>query len=147
MPAEGEVGVAVVLDLLAGACGAGVSVPRALSATGAAVGGASGAALQRAGRALVLGSGWDEAWDAAPVRLDPVARALRPAWEDGVRPGEALRVAAESVRREQHARALEAAARLGARLVLPLGLCYLPAFVLVGLVPVLLSMAGRALAG
>jgi len=35
----------------------------------------------------------------------------------------------------------QAAGRLGVRLVLPLGLCHLPAFVLVGLVPVLVSMA------
>jgi hypothetical protein len=28
--------------------------------------------------------------------------------------------------------------------MLPLGLCFLPAFVLVGLVPVLISLAGRA---
>jgi pilus assembly protein TadC len=33
---------------------------------------------------------------------------------------------------------------LGVRLVLPLGLCFLPAFVLVGLVPVLASL-GRGL--
>ena len=38
-----------------------------------------------------------------------------------------------------------AAARLGVRLVLPLGLCLLPAFVLLGIVPFVLSLGGRLL--
>ena len=41
---------------------------------------------------------------------------------------------------------VEAAGRLGVRLVLPLGLCHLPAFILIGVVPVLLS-TGVALLG
>lgn len=36
-------------------------------------------------------------------------------------------------------------ARLGVRLVLPLGLCLLPAFVLLGIVPFVLSLGGRLL--
>jgi pilus assembly protein TadC len=36
-----------------------------------------------------------------------------------------------------------AAGALGVQLVLPLGLCFLPAFVLLGLVPMILSLAGN----
>ncbi|HHW83721.1 MAG TPA: secretion system protein, partial [Actinomycetales bacterium] len=36
-------------------------------------------------------------------------------------------------------------ARLGVRLVLPLGTCYLPAFVLVGVMPVILATGGQFL--
>lgn len=129
--------VATALDLLAAASAAGASVPAALLAVGAALPGA-GAALVRAGTALGLGATWDAAWPGGGV----VAEALREAWETGSAAAPALRAAAEVVRRERHARALEAAARLGVRLVLPLGLCHLPAFVLLGLVPVLVSMAG-----
>jgi len=49
-----------------------------------------------------------------------------------------------------HARrsaARTAAARLGVRLVLPLGACFLPAFVLIGLVPVLLALGIDLLSG
>ncbi|WP_418606028.1 hypothetical protein [Georgenia sp. SUBG003] len=46
-----------------------------------------------------------------------------------------------------HREAQEAAARLGVRLVLPLGLCFLPAFVLLGLVPVVLAAGGAVLGG
>lgn len=134
--AAGEPDVATVLDLVAAACAAGASIPGALLAVGAALPGA-GRSLVRAGTALGVGAGWDAAWPDG----GPVCAALRPAWEDGSAPGPALRAAAETARRDRHTRALEAAGRLGVRLVLPLGLCYLPAFVLVGLVPVLVSMA------
>ncbi|WP_197024657.1 type II secretion system F family protein [Cellulomonas sp. KRMCY2] len=144
---ELEVDVAVALDLLDAACAAGVSVPRALTAVGHAIGGERGASLVDVAVALGLGAPWPEAWEAGHPALRALGEALRPSWEDGVAPASGLRAAAEAVRRDRHARALEAAGRLGVRLVLPLGLCYLPAFVLVGLVPVLLSMAAGALGG
>jgi Flp pilus assembly protein TadB len=143
--AGGAVEPAVLLDLVDGACQAGVGVPQALDAVGAATGGTAGADLRRAARRLTLGAPWAAAWHGCGPELRPVARALRPAWEDGVPPGALLRGAAESVRRARDARAAEAAARLGVRLVVPLGLCHLPAFVLVGLVPVLSSMATTTL--
>lgn len=136
-------GDAIVMDLLAGACAAGASLPTALLAVGASVPTSSGRPLVRAGTALGLGATWDEAWPDG----GPVARALRAGWEDGSAPGPALRAAADAVRRDRHARALEAASRLGVRLVLPLGLCHLPAFVLLGVAPVLVSMAGGAVLG
>lgn len=163
----GEVGVPVVLDLLGAASAAGISVPAALSAVGRAVGGVRGRVLMDAAAALTLGARWGEAWAfpvgpgqagrrvadsgsaawSVPAGLAPVAEALQASWEDGAPPGGAVRAAAAVVRREDHARALEAAARLGVRLVLPLGLCHLPAFVLVGLVPVLVSMSAGVLGG
>lgn len=130
----------VVLELLGAALRAGAGVPRALDAVGAAVGGPDGEALAAAGRALVLGARWDEAWRAAPGRLEPVGRALRPTWQHGAAPGEALRVAADQLHRDRRAAARSAAGRLAVRLVLPLGTCFLPAFVLVGLLPVLLAL-------
>jgi hypothetical protein len=120
-------------------------VPGALAAVGRAVGGSSGTALVRAAQSLGIGAGWDEAWDGSPVALAPVSEALRRSWVDGAPPSDALRTAAEVLRRSRHSRGIEAAERLAVRLVLPLGTCYLPAFVLVGLVPLLISMARGAL--
>ncbi|GAB2463585.1 hypothetical protein GCM10027063_01100 [Promicromonospora xylanilytica] len=141
------VDIQVVLELVAAAVRSGAGVPRALEATGAAVGGPDGAVLTRAGHALVLGATWERAWAGSPPGLDPMVRALRGAWLDGAAPGEALRAAGEEVRHERRGTARTAAARLGVRLVLPLGTCYLPAFVLVGLVPVLLALGIDLLAG
>lgn len=136
----------VMLDLLGAALGAGAGVPRALGAVGHSVGGLDGEALERAGAALLLGAGWQPAWDGAPARLRPVAEALRPAWVHGAPPRDALRVARERIAQDARARARTAAARLGVRLVLPLGLCLLPAFVLLGLVPVVVAL-GSGLGG
>ncbi|MHA7135477.1 type II secretion system F family protein [Oerskovia turbata] len=143
----GPIEIGVLLELLAAAVRAGTSVPRALEAVGHAVEGPDGAALHRAGAALVLGAGWAEAWAGAPPRLATVRTALRPAWEQGAAPGEALRAAGEQLRSEQQAAARQAAARLAVHLVLPLGVCFLPAFLLVGLLPVLLSLGGGVLGG
>lgn len=136
----------VVLDLLGAALGAGAGVPRALGAVGRSVRGQDGEALERAGAALLLGAGWEPAWEGAPARLRPVSDALRPAWVHGAPPRDALRVARERIAHDARTRARTAAARLGVRLVLPLGLCLLPAFVLLGLVPVVVAL-GSGLGG
>jgi tight adherence protein B len=141
------VDVQVVLELVAAALRSGAGVPRALEATGVAVGGADGGVLTRAAHALVLGAAWERAWAGVPGQLDPMVRALHGAWLDGAAPGEALGAAGEEVRHQRRAAARTAAARLGVRLVLPLGMCYLPAFVLVGLVPVLLALGIDLLGG
>lgn len=132
--------VPVLVELLAAAVRAGAGVPRAVGAVGAVVGGTDGDALLRVGERLRLGADWDAAWGDAPARLDIVRRSLRGAWVDGAAPTEALRAAGAQHAHERRAAARTAAARLGVRLVLPLGACFLPAFVLVGLVPVLLAL-------
>ena len=51
-----------------------------------------------------------------------------------------LRGLAGDLRRTEHRRRQIAAARLGVELVVPLGVCVLPAFLLLGVVPVVLSL-------
>lgn len=133
--AAGRVDDAVVLDLVRAALAAGRDVVGALEAVGGALPSGQGEAYERAARALRLGARWDAAW----LQPDAVAQALAPAWADGVDPEPLLTHAAGAIRRGRQARAREAAARLGVRLVLPLGLCLLPAFVLLGLVPLLIA--------
>ncbi|GEL95789.1 type II secretion system F family protein [Cellulomonas composti] len=134
-----------VLDLVDAALSAGAAVPRALEAVGAAVGGDDGAALSRAGAALVLGASWQVAWAGSPAVAAVVRDALRPAWTTGVAPGPALRARAARERRERRRRARTQAGALAVRLVLPLGLCFLPAFVLLGLAPLVLGLVGDLL--
>jgi len=132
--------VPVLMELISAALGAGSAVPRGLQATGDAIGGSDGLSLCQVGAALRLGADWSEAWQDAPARLQVIGRALRPAWEDGASPREALRLASDDVRRERRDAVRTAAAQLAVRLVLPLGLCLLPAFILLGLMPVLISL-------
>lgn len=143
--ADIELDVGFVLDLLDVAIGAGASVPRALAVVGEAVGGVRGTALGAVASALLLGASWHAAWAGAPAGLGDVERALGPSWTGGAAPGPALRARVEQLRRERRTRVRAAAGALGVRLVLPLGLCFLPAFLLLGLAPMLLGLAAGLL--
>jgi pilus assembly protein TadC len=63
-------------------------------------------------------------------------------WSAGVEAGPLLEAVAARFGRAERRRLSQAAARLGVYLMAPLGLCYLPAFVALGLVPIMLSLAG-----
>jgi tight adherence protein B len=58
----------------------------------------------------------------------------------GVPAGDLLRGEAESERRRARAEGARRAARLGALLMLPLGVCVLPAFIVLGIAPMVLSL-------
>ncbi|WP_345714040.1 type II secretion system F family protein, partial [Kineococcus glutinatus] len=102
-------------------------------------------ALRRVQAQLALGASPEVAWAGAPAELEPLHGPLLLSAATGAPAAELLEAGSAQLRREQRRRAEVAAARLGARLVLPLGLCTLPAFVLLGVVPVLLSLAGSVL--
>lgn len=140
-----DVDVLVLLTLLDVALRSGASVTRTLGAVGHAVGGEQGRALTTVTAALSLGADWDGAWDQAPPGLDPVRDCLRGSWTAGSAAGPGLHAAAAQVRRRRRQASREAAGRLGVTLVLPLGLCFLPACVLLGLVPLALSLASGLL--
>lgn len=78
----------------------------------------------------------DDAW--APAR-----RAMALADAAGVAPSAALRAAAADLRATQLQEMELAAARLGVTIVLPLGLAFLPAFVLLTVVPLVVALAGE----
>lgn len=144
----GSIDEALVLDLAAACLSAGASLPGLLAALGEAL---EEEGLGVVGRALLLGAGWEEAWQAPE---DPAWRrrrtrlesCLRPGWEDGASPIILLAATAQALRAGRRARDEEAAERLAVRLVLPLGACYLPAFIILGIVPVVASVGLEMLA-
>lgn len=71
--------------------------------------------------------------------------ALDLAAESGAPAGELLRAEAEECRRAAVADARERAERLSVSLMLPLGVCVLPAFVAVGVVPLMAAVVGSTL--
>jgi tight adherence protein B len=76
-------------------------------------------------------------------RITPVIEeALRIATRSGLPPAELVRRAAREQRRRAAVAHSRATRRLEVRLVLPAGLCLLPAFVLVGVVPVIIDLLG-----
>jgi pilus assembly protein TadC len=134
-------------DLLAATLRAGAAVDRAAGAVGVALGGPLGERLQRVSRALRLGASAEEGWR----HLHGVAGAerMRRAAERSASSGAALASAltrlADDLRAARLIEQDTAARRAGVLIVLPLGLCFLPAFVLTGLVPVIVAVFGDVL--
>jgi pilus assembly protein TadC len=78
-------------------------------------------------------------WDSvvADPALAPVGRAFRRASSSGMPVAEIVAGVADELRRERSARLRELGQRVGVRTAAPLGLCFLPAFFLIGIVPTL----------
>jgi pilus assembly protein TadC len=88
----------------------------------------------------------DQAWAEVDARWSRTAMALRLAREAGVAPSSLLLSGAADLRDARLAAIDVAAARLGVGLVVPLGVAFLPAFVLTTIVPVVLALARQVLA-
>ncbi len=134
-------------DLLAAALRAGTPVDAAVTAVGEALGGPLGVRMSRVARALRLGGEPDTAWaHVADIRGTErlVSAAVRSSASGGALAGALSRLADDL--RADRAVAIEAAGRrAGVLIVLPLGLCFLPAFVLAGLVPVVIAVLSDVL--
>lgn len=146
-PVEDDVGavdIADVADLLALALTSGRGVTEAMETVAAVVGGRLGRDLS----VVVAAGRWgvDEAatWDLVDPAWRPVARALVLAEAAGVPPATTLVSAADDIRRREAHRLAAAVERLSVHLVLPLGLTYLPAFILTTVLP-LVGALGRDL--
>jgi pilus assembly protein TadC len=134
-------------DLLAAALRAGATPEGAARLVAAAIDGPLGARLGRVERALHLGAPADEAWSYLDG-LDGAARLGRAAersGHSGAGFATALQRVAEDLRGDRMLAAEAAGRRAGGLIVLPLGLCFLPAFVLTGLVPVMVAVLGGIL--
>ncbi|SHN31503.1 type II secretion system F family protein [Actinacidiphila paucisporea] len=134
-------------DLMAACLAAGASPGEAAGAVGGCLGGTLGAALIRAQAELRLGGDPAQCWQrfgGVPAARE-MGRCLARASTTGVAPvAEMSRLAADL--RAAHGRTALAGARRAAVLATaPLGLCFLPAFLLVGVVPVVIGLAGTVL--
>ncbi|WP_462185904.1 MULTISPECIES: type II secretion system F family protein [unclassified Frankia] len=157
----------LALDLIAACLRSGGTIVSAVRAVGAATGGVLGAELCSVGDALAAGAtvgaacerlvaashapqltdrlpGW-----ARRGRVTPPSRrarmvraaimALDRAETSGAKLAATLTRLADRARDEAHAESIAAARRAGVLAVAPLGLCFLPAFLLLGVVPMVLG--------
>ena len=126
---------------------AGLPVASAVAAAAASLDGSTGLALRRVAGLLELGADPAEAWRVAQDH--PAAAAFARAAARSAATGAALaRTArAESTRvREALTDIAEARAqRAGVLIAAPLGLCFLPAFLVLGVAPVVIGLAGEVL--
>lgn len=130
------------LELLALALEGGCAVPEAVNVVAAVLPEPHAGWLSEVAEALETGQDAYDAWAAAGPAWSAAARALDLAATAGVAPAEALRRAASDLRRDAVAEVEVSASRLGVRLVLPLGLAFLPAFVLTAVVPLVIALMG-----
>jgi Flp pilus assembly protein TadB len=137
--------LAGTLDLLAACLRAGLPVSSALDAVSGTAPAEADAALRSTAGLLALGSRPSEAW--APVRAVPGLAELAVAAIRTSRSGAAFATAAADLagrfREELATGAEERAERAGVALALPVGLCFLPAFFCLGVLPVVLGLAAR----
>lgn len=137
----------LVLDLLAVCLRAGTPLVIALETVGQALPSRFRDDLTLVAGLQRLGCSTADAWAdlADDPDLGPVARAVSRSAESGARLAVAFeRLAAD--RRSALAAAGEARARrAGVLAMAPLGLCFLPAFVSLGIVPIVLSLAAEVL--
>ncbi|MEV7794848.1 type II secretion system F family protein [Streptomyces sp. NPDC087512] len=136
-------------DLLAACIAAGAGPVVAAQAVGDALGGPLGDALARGAAEVRLGGEPGTAWRGLAALPDarPLARLLERADLSGLpAAGPVARLAAQA--RADWARATTVRARRAAVMVTgPVGLCFLPAFVAVGVLPVVIGLAGGVLGG
>ncbi|HVE62941.1 MAG TPA: type II secretion system F family protein [Mycobacteriales bacterium] len=135
-------------DLLAACVSAGASPQAATRAVAEAVPGPLADVLHGVARSLALGGSATQAWAPyadGPAALRTLAVVLCRASLSGASPAPMLDALAVDQRERQRLAGEAAARRAGVAMVAPLGLCFLPAFVLLGVVPLVAGLLGGGL--
>lgn len=144
--------VASCLDVLAVCLGAGMAVSAAAAAAAPSAPPTLGRVLRRAASLLALGADPAVAWSippgprqAADPQIDALLRLARRSASSGAALAGAVGELAEESRNDAAHAATAAAERAGVLIAGPLGLCFLPAFICLGIVPVVAGLAGDVL--
>lgn len=144
-------GVASSLDVLAVCLSAGMAVATAAAAAAVSAPQTVAPVLRRAADLLALGADAAVAWSAptGPGRVDGqvegLLRLARRSASSGAALADGVADLAAQARHDAASAATAAAERAGVLIAGPLGLCFLPAFVCLGIVPVVAGLAGNVL--
>ncbi|MFG2293503.1 type II secretion system F family protein [Streptomyces sp. NPDC048603] len=148
-PGEAERQLPFAADLLAACLAAGAGPVEAAEVVGESLGGPVGEQLALAGAELRLGGEPGVSW--GRLAEIPGAAALADCLERAARTGapsaEPVSRIAGVLRDERSRRATAAAQRAAVLVTAPVGLCFLPAFLAVGVAPVVIGMASALLSG
>ncbi|ORW05749.1 hypothetical protein AWC15_01610 [Mycobacterium lacus] len=146
-------GEASSLDMLAVCLAAGMAVSTAAAAIAPSAPPPLARLLCRAADMLALGADASIAWSMPPdlpagsidAQADALLRLARRSASSGAALAEGVVDLAAQARHDAAHAAAAAAERAGVLIAGPLGLCFLPAFVCLGLVPVVAGLAGEVL--
>ncbi|MER5829937.1 type II secretion system F family protein [Streptomyces sp. NPDC002130] len=136
-------------DLLAACIAAGAGPVIAAQAVGEALGGPVGDALARGAAEVRLGGEPGSAWRrlGAVPGAEGLARLLERADVSGLPAAVPVARLAAEARADWGRAATARARRAGVMVSAPVGLCFLPAFIAVGVLPVVIGLAGGVLGG
>ncbi|MBB2908966.1 pilus assembly protein TadC [Streptosporangium becharense] len=134
-------------DLMVACLRAGQPITGALDVTAEAIGGPLGDRLVWVGGQLRLGATPETAWQALATErpLTFLARTMNRAALSGAPVADVLTRLADDSRHAARAASAAAVQRVGVQVVAPLGLCFLPAFVFLGIIPVVAGLASEVL--
>lgn len=141
-------GLASSLDVLAVCLAAGMAVSTAAAATALSAPPRLAVVLRRSADLLALGADPAVAWSSAvtdDAGADALLRLARRSASSGAALADGVAELAVQSRDDAAAAATAAAERAGVLIAGPLGLCFLPAFVCLGLIPVVAGLAGDVL--
>jgi pilus assembly protein TadC len=145
-PRNDPFAVASAFDVLAVCLSAGMAVSAAAAATATCAPPRLGALLRRAADLLAMGADPDTAWQARegdePDGCEALSRLARRSASSGSALAQGIAELAEQSRQNARHTATAAAERAGVLIAGPLGLCFLPAFICLGIVPVVAGLAG-----
>jgi len=146
-PGDDPVALATMWAELAVCLEAGMPVAAAVAAVAEPLDGGTGAGLRRVAGLLELGGDPAQAWQAAASdpAIDAFARAAGRSAATGAALARAARSESARVRDALTDAAEARAQRAGVLIAAPLGLCFLPAFLVLGVVPVVVGLAGEVL--
>ncbi|HEY7487692.1 MAG TPA: type II secretion system F family protein [Streptosporangiaceae bacterium] len=135
----------VAIDLMAACLRGGSSWAESVEAVATALGGPLGTELRRVAAQIRLGADPVATWMAlaAEPAMASLARTAARASDSGSALAPTLARLAQDQRRTARAEASARAQAAGVRAVAPLGLCFLPAFVLIGIVPAIAGIAAE----
>lgn len=130
-------------DLMAACLQAGHPIPTATETAATAIEGPLGERLTWIGSQLRLGADPAPTWTylTADPPTAPLGRTMSRSAQTGAPVADALTRLADESREASRTAALATARTVGIKAVAPLGLCFLPAFVLLGIVPVVAGLA------
>ncbi|GGG19270.1 type II secretion system protein F [Rhodococcoides trifolii] len=141
--------VAGAFDLVSACLRSGSTLAAAASAVAATAPEPLASALRRGAHLLALGADPVVAWES--VASDPEGEALARMARRSARSGSSMADAITELAAERRVAAedsaVAAAERAGVLIGGPLGLCFLPAFVCLGIVPVVIGLARTVLSG
>ncbi|PSK70897.1 type II secretion protein F [Streptomyces sp. CS149] len=134
-------------DLLAACVAVGAGPREAAEEVGRSIGGPVGDRLARTAVEIRLGGEPAESWGrfGEIPGAGPLARCLYRAGSTGAPAADPIARLAASIRAERAAAGVARAQRAGVLITAPVGLCFLPAFLAVGVAPVIIGLAGDLL--